>query len=102
MGHAIRHAQSAAELRQRAAGFRRLASFYAGDVAAIIMAVADDLEVAADALPGGDAIRSRLRPPSASNDTQLDETPAQSERSTQHHRHGPANGPLALRGSRTA
>ncbi len=62
MGHVIRLEQSASELRRRSARYRRLAAFYAGEVAAIILAEADDLEMAADALEDRKTFPDRLRP----------------------------------------
>jgi hypothetical protein len=63
MGHAIRCEQSAADLRRRSARYRRLAALYAGEVAATMLAEADNLEVAADALEDRNTFLDRLRPP---------------------------------------
>jgi len=62
MGHVIRFEQSASDLRRRSARYRRLAAFYEGEVAATILAEADDLEMAADELEDRKTFPDRLRP----------------------------------------
>jgi len=65
MGQAIEREQSATELRQRAARYRRLASLYGQDVAAVMIDVADEVALRADALEDGDTVPNRLLPPAA-------------------------------------
>jgi hypothetical protein len=52
----------AADFRMRAVCYRRLASLYGPDVAAVIRSVADDLEAAAAELEDGNRLPNRLRP----------------------------------------
>jgi hypothetical protein len=52
----------AVDFRMRAARYRRLARLYPPGVAAVLTSVANDLEAAADALEGGNAIADLLRP----------------------------------------
>jgi len=65
MGQGIERDQSAAELRQRAARYRRLASLYGPDVATVMIGVADEVALRADALEDGDILPNRLLPPAA-------------------------------------
>jgi hypothetical protein len=62
MEYSIRREQYAADLRRRSARYRRLAAFYAGDVAATILAEAVDLESVADAVEERNASPDPLRP----------------------------------------
>jgi hypothetical protein len=52
----------AMDFRIRAARYRRLASLYQPDVAAVVIGVANDLEAAADELEDGNAVADWLRP----------------------------------------
>jgi hypothetical protein len=62
MGQAIEREQSATELRQRAARYRRLASLYGQDVAAVMIDVADEVALRAEALEDGDTVPNQLLP----------------------------------------
>lgn len=53
MGQVVRVDRSAAALRERAVRYRTLAGFYAGEVAAIILDTAADLDAEADCLEAG-------------------------------------------------
>jgi len=52
----------AADFRMRAVRYRRLASLYRPDVAAVITSTADDLEAAAEALEDGNRLPVCVRP----------------------------------------
>ncbi len=53
----------AVDFRTRAARYRRLARLYQPDVATVLIAVANDLEAAADVLDDGSLLANRLHPP---------------------------------------